>query len=56
MLKLEDGESWKPLFDILGVKTLDRATFIQDFLIPNYEDSEELESLTWIRENYDVAD
>jgi 2Fe-2S type ferredoxin len=55
LLKLEDGESWKPLFDILGVKTLDRATFIQDFLIPNYEDSEELESLTWIRENYDVA-
>jgi sacsin len=55
LLKLGDGQSWKPLFDILGVKTLDRATFIQDFLIPNYEDSEELESLTWIRENYDVA-
>jgi 2Fe-2S type ferredoxin len=58
LLKLGDAQSWKPLFDILGVKTLDRATFIQDFLIPNYEkidDSEQLASLTWIRENYDVA-
>jgi 2Fe-2S type ferredoxin len=55
LLEWGDSQSWKPLLDILGVKTLDRATFIQDFLIPNYEDSEELESLTWIRENYDVA-
>ena len=58
LLKLGDSQTWKPLFDILGVKTLDRATFIQDFIIPNYEkidDSEQLASLTWIRENYDIA-
>ncbi len=58
LLKLGDDQSWKSLFNILGVKTLDRATFIQDFIIPNYEkidDSEQLASLTWIRENYDVA-
>ncbi|MCY7335767.1 MAG: hypothetical protein LH613_06075, partial [Chamaesiphon sp.] len=58
LLKLGDGQTWKALFDILGVKTLDRATFIQDFLIPNYEkvnDSEQLAALTWIRENYDIT-
>jgi len=58
LLKLGDGQTWKALFDILGVKTLDRATFIQDFLIPNYEkvnDREQLAALTWIRENYDIT-
>jgi hypothetical protein len=58
LLKLGESQTWKPLFDILGVKTLDRATFIQDFLIPNYakiENSEQLVSLTWIRENYDLT-
>ncbi len=58
LLKLGDSQNWKPLFSILEVKTLDRATFIQDFLIPNYEkinNSEQLFSLTWIRENYDIA-
>jgi 2Fe-2S type ferredoxin len=58
LLKLGDSQYWKPLFDILGVKTLDRATFIKNFLIPNYDriDSrEQIASLTWIRENYDAA-
>jgi 2Fe-2S type ferredoxin len=58
LLKLGDDRKWKLLFDILGVKTLDRSTFIQDFLIPNYEkidDSAQLASLTWIRENYPSA-
>jgi 2Fe-2S type ferredoxin len=58
LLKLGDGQTWKPLFDILGVKTLDRATFIQDFLIPSYgkiDKREQLASFTWIRENYDLA-
>lgn len=58
LLKLGDGQTWKALFDTLGVKTLDRATFIQDFIIPNYvkiDNSGQLASLTWIRENYDFA-
>ncbi len=58
LLKLGDGQTWKALFDILCVKTLDRSTFIQDFLIPNYakiDSSEQLASLTWIRENYDLT-
>jgi hypothetical protein len=57
-LGVRDSQTWKPLFDILGVKILDQATFIQDFIIPNYDkidDSEQLASLTWIRENYDIA-
>jgi hypothetical protein len=58
LLKLGESQTWKSLFDILGVKTLDRATFIQDFLIPSYgkiDKREQLASFTWIRENYDLA-
>jgi 2Fe-2S type ferredoxin len=58
LLKLGDALNWKPLFDLLGVETLDRANFIQYQIIPNYEhlsDEEQLASLTWIRENYQSA-
>jgi sacsin len=58
LLQLGANQAWKTLFDVLEVKILDRATFIQYQLIPNYEhisSDEQIVVLAWIRDNYNAA-
>jgi 2Fe-2S type ferredoxin len=58
LLQLGVNQAWKPLFDVLEVRILDRATFIQYQLIPNYEhisSDEQIAVLAWIRDNYHAA-
>ena len=61
LLKLGDTstvQTWQPLFEVLNVKVLDRATFIEFQLIPNYahtSDEEQLATLAWIEDNYEPA-
>ncbi len=61
LLKLGDTstvQTWQPLFEVLNIKVLDRATFIEFQLIPSYahtSDEEQLATLAWIEDNYEPA-
>lgn len=58
LVKTGPRERWRPLFEKLGIRTLNLPALIQQVLIPSYGDlapSDRLELLRYIRDNFSRA-